>query len=347
MAPFRAFATRNIVIELERLGVKDYFLAMAYAFSASSQREILSVALIFSEDKTRLFSGYRKLYSAGAIEFDQVFTKFIADEMQAKEQLLNAYKERFGNELAPQTLTPLQALFFRLWFNIKKQSDAFEKELERFIWLERKSLEFYNLALKHVLDLDLRSIFNNLAEQAQQRKTTLKKLLENYRLKPVHSCVKEQKYKEKLLTLIQPGLAGLMDGSISTLAPIFAAAFATNNTKETFLVGLSASIGAGISMGFTEAIHDDGKISGRGSPLKRGLANGVMTTIGGLGHTLPYLINNFELATTIAIILVFIELWIIVWIQNKFMKISFRRAITQVVLGGVLVFAVGIIIGKS
>lgn len=347
MASFRAYATRNIVIELERLRVKDYFLARVYAFSASSQQELLSVALIFSEDKARLFSRYSKLYSVGAIELDQVFTKFIADELQTQEQLLSAYKERFGNELVPQTLTPLQALFFRLWFNIKKQSDVFDKELAKLIWLERKSVGFYNLALRHVLDLDLRRLFNNLAEQAQQRKAILKKLLKNHQLKSVHFCATEQKYKEKLLTLIQPGLAGLMDGSISTLAPIFAAAFATNNTKETFLVGLSASLGAGISMGFTEAIHDDGKISGRGSPLKRGLANGIMTTIGGLGHTMPYLINNFELATTIAIILVFIELWVIVWIQNKFMKISFRRAITQVVLGGALVFAVGIIIGKS
>ena len=140
-----------------------------------------------------------------------------------------------------------------------------------------------------------------------------------------------------ILTYVQPGLAGLMDGSVSTLAPIFAAAFATQDTWQTFLVGLSASIGAGISMGFTEAAHDDGKLSGRGSPLKRGLASGIMTTIGGLGHALPYLIPNFWTATTLAIAVVFVELWAIAFIQNRFMDTPFWRAAFQVVLGGSLV----------
>ncbi|WP_208432994.1 VIT1/CCC1 transporter family protein [Bartonella taylorii] len=153
-------------------------------------------------------------------------------------------------------------------------------------------------------------------------------------------------HKQMLLTWIQPGLAGLMDGSVSTLAPIFAAAFATGDTHQTFLIGLSASVGAGLSMGFTEAAHDDGKLSGRGSPLKRGIASGVMTTLGGLGHTLPYLINSFYVATIIAFIIVFFELWAIVWIQNKFMSTPFWRASLQVIIGGALVFATGIFIGS-
>ncbi|WP_254492432.1 VIT1/CCC1 transporter family protein [Bartonella sp. B1099] len=152
--------------------------------------------------------------------------------------------------------------------------------------------------------------------------------------------------KQTLLTWIQPGLAGLMDGSVSTLAPIFAAAFATGETHQTFLIGLSASIGAGLSMGFTEAAHDDGKLSGRGSPLKRGLASGIMTTLGGLGHTLPYLINSFYVATVIACIIVFFELGAIVWIQNKYMSTPFWRASLQVIIGGTLVFATGILIGS-
>jgi VIT1/CCC1 family predicted Fe2+/Mn2+ transporter len=150
-----------------------------------------------------------------------------------------------------------------------------------------------------------------------------------------------------VLTYVQPGLAGLMDGSVSTLAPIFAAAFATGNTWSTFLVGLAASIGAGISMGFTEAVSDDGQISGRGSPIKRGIACGVMTTVGGLGHALPYLIPDFWTATTIAMIIVVIELWAIAWIQNRFMETPFVRAALQVVLGGSLVFAAGILIGNA
>ncbi|EJF76596.1 VIT1/CCC1 transporter family protein [Bartonella birtlesii] len=177
---------------------------------------------------------------------------------------------------------------------------------------------------------------------------TRKKSHKNARSKTANQTTKKpsKTHRQLLLTWIQPGLAGLMDGSVSTLAPIFAAAFATGDTHQTFLIGLSASIGAGLSMGFTEAAHDDGKLSGRGSPLKRGIASGVMTTIGGLGHALPYLINSFYVATIIAFIVVFFELWAIVWIQNKFMSTPFWRASLQVLIGGALVFATGIFIGS-
>ncbi|MGB4827854.1 MAG: VIT1/CCC1 transporter family protein, partial [Paracoccaceae bacterium] len=153
--------------------------------------------------------------------------------------------------------------------------------------------------------------------------------------------------RQFILTWVQPGLAGLMDGSVSTLAPIFATAFATQDTWTTFLVGLAASVGAGISMGFTEAAHDDGVLSGRGSPWKRGFASGIMTTVGGLGHALPYLIPDFWTATTIAMIVVFVELWAIAWIQNRYMETPFVRAALQVVLGGALVFAAGALIGAG
>ena len=151
--------------------------------------------------------------------------------------------------------------------------------------------------------------------------------------------------RQFILTWVQPGLAGLMDGSVSTLAPIFATAFATQNTHTTFLVGLAASVGAGISMGFTEAAHDDGVLSGRGRPWKRGLASGLMTTLGGLGHALPYLIPDFWIATYVAFAVVFVELWAIAWIQNRFMETPFLRATLQVVVGGALVFAAGALIG--
>ena len=154
-------------------------------------------------------------------------------------------------------------------------------------------------------------------------------------------------HRRFVLIWVQPGLAGLMDGSVSTLAPIFATAFATQDTWTTFLVGLAASVGAGISMGFTEAASDDGTISGRGSPAKRGLASGVMTTVGGLGHALPYLIPHFALATAIAIAVVFVELWAIAWIQNRWMRTPFWRATLQVVVGGALVLAAGVLIGQG
>lgn len=327
--------------------MKNYFLEKLYAFSASSQQELLAGALVLSEDKERLFRYYSQFDCAEGLAAPSLFTQFASDESQIQERLTGLYKAYFGSDLQSSALNPLQSLFFCKLFKIRQQNTLLQKALHRVIWLEKKSLEFYQAALKRVVDLDLRNIFKELSAQAQQRKATLKLLLAQHKLKFPHFCEQERVHKEKLLTLIQPGLAGLMDGSVSTLAPIFAAAFATGNTKATFLIGLSASIGAGISMGFTEAIHDDGKISGRGSPVKRGLASGIMTTIGGLGHTLPYLLNDFNVATTIAILVVFIELWAIVWVQNKFMKISFWRAATQVVLGGALVFAAGIIIGKS
>jgi VIT1/CCC1 family predicted Fe2+/Mn2+ transporter len=157
----------------------------------------------------------------------------------------------------------------------------------------------------------------------------------------------EEEHRKFVLTWVQPGLAGLMDGSVSTLAPIFAVAFATQDTWTTFLVGLAASLGAGISMGFTEYASDDGIISGRGSPVKRGIASGVMTTVGGLGHALPYLIPDFWTATIIAFAVVFVELWAIAWIQNRYMKTPFFKAVIQVVIGGALVLLVGVIIGSG
>lgn len=153
--------------------------------------------------------------------------------------------------------------------------------------------------------------------------------------------------RQFILTYVQPGLAGLMDGSVSTLAPIFAVAFATHDTWTTFLVGTAASLGAGISMGFTEVASDDGVVSGRGSPIARGLSTGIMTTVGGMGHALPYLISDFWVATSIAFAVVFVELWAIAWIQNRYMRTPWHRAILQVVIGGALVFATGMAIGQG
>src|SRR4051794_6735645 len=150
-----------------------------------------------------------------------------------------------------------------------------------------------------------------------------------------------------VLQYVQPGLAGLMDGSVSTLAPLFAAAFATHNTWQTFLVGIAASVGAGISMAFAEALSDDGALTGRGRPVVRGSVTGAMTTLGGIGHTLPYLISNFHLATTVAVIVVVLELAAISWVRNHYMETPLLRAAMQVVLGGALVFAAGIWIGSS
>ena len=213
--------------------------------------------------------------------------------------------------------------------------------------MERQAEAFYLRAAAQTSDAATRKLLGDLAAaeagHANYAEELGEKLLD-------HDSKQEEDraaHRQFILTWVQPGLAGLMDGSVSTLAPIFATAFATHNTWTTFLVGLAASVGAGISMGFTEAAHDDGVLSGRGSPIKRGFASGIMTMLGGLGHALPYLIPEFWTATTIAMIVVFVELWAIAWIQNRFMETPFFRAALQVVVGGALVFAAGALIGAG
>ena len=211
--------------------------------------------------------------------------------------------------------------------------------------MEKDAANFYFKTAQKTADPDIRKLLGDLAEI--ESKHSDKALLKASIIEKSSLAIDELKKAKKqfILTWVQPGLAGLMDGSVSTLAPIFATAFATKDSHTTLLVGLAASIGAGISMGFTEAAHDDGIISGRGSPIKRGVASGVMTTLGGLGHALPYLISDFYTATIIAMFFVLIELWAIAWIQKKYMEIKFSRAIFQVVFGGALVLAAGIFIG--
>jgi len=213
--------------------------------------------------------------------------------------------------------------------------------------MEEQAWRFYATAAERVTDAATRKLLGDLALQEKQHEALADALEQRLTPADVQEGERAAERRRQILTYIQPGLAGLMDGSVSTLAPIFAAAFATQDTWQTFLVGLSASVGAGISMGFTEAVHDDGKLSGRGSPIKRGLACGIMTTLGGLGHALPYLIRDFWTATAVAVVLVFCELWAIAWIQNRYMETPFFRAALQVVLGGALVLAAGILIGSA
>jgi rubrerythrin len=213
--------------------------------------------------------------------------------------------------------------------------------------MERQAQRFYDEAMKRTSDASMRKLLGDLAAAEGKHEEVAHRMEQTHVPEDVQTEERTAERRQFILTYVQPGLAGLMDGSVSTLAPIFAAAFATGDTWQTFLVGLSASVGAGISMGFTEAAHDDGKLSGRGSPLKRGLASGIMTAVGGLGHALPYLIPDFWTATTVAVAVVFVELWAIAFIQNRYMETPFLRATFQVVLGGALVFAAGVLIGNA
>jgi rubrerythrin len=213
--------------------------------------------------------------------------------------------------------------------------------------MERTAEQFYLVAAQNTQDADTRKLLGDLAAAEAGHQQMAGDLADEHLTPDAKSAEENEAHRRFVLTWVQPGLAGLMDGSVSTLAPIFAVAFATQDTWTTFLVGAAASVGAGISMGFTEAASDDGQISGRGSPIKRGIASGVMTFVGGMGHALPYLIPDFWTATTLAMIVVFVELWAIAWIQNKYMDTPFWRAALQVVVGGALVFAAGALIGSG
>ncbi|MCB1472002.1 MAG: rubrerythrin family protein [Rhodobiaceae bacterium] len=315
-------------------------------FSSLSEQEVLALAISSEEDDARIYTAYadglRDSFPASA----KVFDEMAEEENEHRRRLIEQHKKRFGETIPLIRREHVRGYYERKpdWLvrplGIEKVRDMAEQ-------MENQAHRFYVEAAKRTGDADTRKLLGDLAQAEKGHESLARRL----GMKHTPDDVKEEEaateHRQFVLTYVQPGLAGLMDGSVSTLAPIFAAAFATQDTWQTFLVGLSASVGAGISMGFTEAAHDDGVISGRGSPVKRGFASGIMTAIGGLGHALPYLIPHFWTATSIAALVVLIELWAITWIQNRYMDTPFMRAAFQVVLGGALVFAAGVLIGNA
>jgi len=261
-----------------------------------------------------------------------------------RQLLIDMHRTRFGDVIPLIRREHVAGFHARrpIWLTKNLSLDTIRGEASG---MEAQAAKFYTLAAGRTSDAATRKLLGDLAAaEAGHEKSAvgLEAALLNGDAREEEDAGARRQF---ILTWVQPGLAGLMDGSVSTLAPIFATAFATQNTHTTLLVGLAASVGAGISMGFTEAAHDDGVLSGRGSPFKRGLASGLMTTLGGLGHALPYLIPDFWTATVLAMAVVFVELWAIAWIQNRYMDTPFVRAALQVVLGGALVFAAGVLIG--
>lgn len=314
------------------------------AFSSLTEQEILALAISSEEDDMRIYRAYAEGLRDSFPDSASVFDAMAEEENGHRSQLIELHKRRFGSEIPLIRREHVRGYYERKadWL---VRPLSLEKTRAMAEEMERQAERFYRAAAAQSTDADTRKLLGDLAFAEAKHTDYAVKLTEDHLSDEIKEKEEETEKKQFLLTYVQPGLAGLMDGSISTLAPIFAAAFATGNTWNTFLIGLSASIGAGISMGFTEAAHDDGVLTGRGSPIKRGLASGIMTTIGGLGHALPYLIPDFWTATTVAIIVVFIELWAIAWIQKRYMETPWSRAIFQVVLGGSLVLAAGILIG--
>ena len=313
-------------------------------FQDLNNNEILSLAIDSLEEDIKLYDEYSSHFLINYPETSKMFKQMSILKNKNRKKLVELHKQNFGETLCITNQKDIANYFKRKpeWLVIK---NSIEKVRNEIIEMETMSAKFYNSFAKKSQNIEIRNLLIDLALMSREQKDNAKLILLNAQKS---RSAKEEVTKDKrqfILTWVQPGLAGLMDGSVSTLAPIFATAFATKDSHTTLLVGLAASIGAGISMGFTEAVHDDGVISGRGSPIKRGFASGIMTTIGGLGHALPYLISDFYVATVIAMFFVLVELWAIAWIQAKYMEIKFTKAVFQVVFGGSLVLAAGILIG--
>ena len=315
-------------------------------FSDLSEQEILALAISSEEEDGRIYATYAEKLRSGYPASAAMFDGMAAEEEEHRRRLIDLHKKRFGDVIPLIRREHVAGFYNRrpVWLVENLGIERIREEAEN---METEAENFYRKAAQRTQDADTRKLLGDLAAAEAGHIRTAEHLEEKHLAREARSAEDATAHRQFLLTWIQPGLAGLMDGSVSTLAPVFAAAFATHDPFQTFLVGLAASIGAGISMGFTEALSDDGELTGRGSPMKRGFASGIMTAVGGLGHALPYLIPDFWTATTIAMIIVIIELWAIAWIQSRYMDTPFFRAVAQIVFGGSLVFAAGIIIGNA
>lgn len=326
--------------------ISRFFSTNKRSFNDLSEHEVLALAISSEEDDARIYLAYAQGLRGDYPQSAKVFEEMAEEEHDHRNRLISLHQKRFGDVIPLIRREHVRGYFERKpdWLVRPLGLETVRNAAEQ---MERQAQRFYIEAAQNTSDASTRKLLGDLAIAEQNHVSLAKRLGMKHVTDDVKADEGATERRQFILTYVQPGLAGLMDGSVSTLAPIFATAFATHNTWTTFLVGLSASVGAGISMGFTEAAHDDGKISGRGSPLKRGLASGIMTAVGGLGHALPYLIPQFWTATTLAAVVVVIELFVITWIQNRYMETPWLRAALQVMLGGALVFAAGVLIGNA
>src|SRR6516165_7530451 len=320
-------------------------------FADLTEREVLAVAIASEEEDSRIYMTFAEDLAERYPDSAKVFEEMAEEERGHRHMLLQLYEQRFGENLPPIRREDVRGFLRRrpIWLTKNLPLDTIRKEAET---MEFEAERFYIKAAEHAQDVGVRRLLGDLAE-AEKGHEQLATRLTGEILKPdVREAEDKTRRRVFVLQYVQPGLAGLMDGSVSTLAPLFAAAFATHQNWPTFLVGLAASIGAGISMGFAEALSDDGSLTGRGSPFLRGGICGLMTALGGLGHTMPFLVpdswpNAFWVATGIASAVVLVELWIIAFVRARYMDTPFLQAVFQIVLGGVIVLGVGILIGGA
>ncbi|HKA82151.1 MAG TPA: ferritin family protein [Xanthobacteraceae bacterium] len=315
-------------------------------FKALTAPEVLALAIALEEEDARIFREFARLLRPNFPKAAAVLDGMCAQEDGHRHRLIDLFRRKFGEEIPLVRRHDVRG-FVRRDPVQSLRIPGVDHIRRRVALMELETARYYEKAAHQAKDAELRQLLGDLAAEERKHEETSASFDPD--AQPESEREEEARTARQLFVLqvVQPGLAGLMDGSVSTLAPLFAAAFATHNTWETFLVGLAASVGAGISMGFAEALSDDGSLTGRGAPLVRGVVCGVMTAIGGLGHTLPYLISHFWTATVVAIAVVAVELAAISYIRHRFMDTPFLQATFQVVVGGVLVFLAGILIGSS
>lgn len=310
-------------------------------FDHLSEREVLALAISLEEEDARIYDDLAAALQAKHPEAADEFRRLRADEDGHRHRLLDLFRERFGDHVPLVRRHHVRGFVHRepVWPDRPMTPDEARGRAEV---MEAETRRFYEAAAARSTDARTRQLLGDLAEEERKHARAAEAL-------PTTTPEDDAAARRRLFVLqvVQPGLAGLMDGSVSTLAPLFAAAFATRNSWDTFLVGLAASLGAGISMGFAEALSDDGSLTGRGRPFARGFVCGLMTTVGGIGHTLPYLIPDYRVATWLAVAVVLVELVVIAWVRHRFMDSSWGRSLFQVVLGGLLVFLTGVLIGSS
>jgi len=311
-------------------------------FESLSEQEILALAIALEEEDARIYEDFAEGLQANYPAQAERFREMRREEDGHRHRLLEHYQTKFGAHVPHIRRQDVRGFVNRrpVWLvrplglkTVQKTAESMEVETRR----------FYEVAGKRSTDAGIRQLLGDLAEEERNHAHTAERIAQT----KLSEDEKSQAKRLFVLQVVQPGLAGLMDGSVSTLAPLFAAAFATHNSWSTFLVGMAASVGAGISMGFAEALSDDGSLTGRGHPWARGFVCGLMTTVGGLGHTLPYLIPDIHTATSIAVVVVLVELGVISWIRHRFMDSPWVSALLQIMLGGALVFLAGVLIGKS
>lgn len=316
------------------------------SFKSLSEQEILALAISLEEEDARIFDDFADGLQASYPAQAEEFRRLRIEEDGHRHRLLDLYRQKFGDHIPLIRRQDVKGFVSRkpVWLVRPLGLDAVRKQAEL---MELETSRFYETAARKATDVGIRQLLGDLAEEERKHGQLAEGMIAE-----APDTESETRKREFVLQVVQPGLAGLMDGSVSTLAPLFAAAFATHSNKETLLVGLAASLGAGISMGFAEALSDDGSLTGRGRPWVRGVICGFMTALGGLGHALPYLIpdtvsNAFQLATGVAIGVVAIELAVIAWIRHRYMDTPWSSALFQVVIGGLLVFLTGVWIGHE